>query len=175
MLTKRKTYLEDVYDIEMSCKICGEELVMTEQEGTWICPLEEEEHYLELNNVTICHSPNCTNIVISKSKVFTTIEEQYCNVLPLSRKEYYIQDGYGYYYDAMTCLEFIEKGIQKKRVKKGVILSCFECGGQLIIKETGYLMCEQCGTEIDKSTSLFLKPLYDPDITTETIKKIKLD
>ena len=145
---------------------------MTEQPGNWICP-SEEKHYFEINNVNICQSPNCPNVVISESKKFTKIEELYCDKI-FRDEEIYIHQGYGFVYDSMSCLEFVKRGILKKHEKEGISLCCFECNGELLLKEDGALICERCGTEIDKNTSLFLAPIYNPDIRNDEVKTFKL-
>lgn len=156
----------------MFCPICGEDLVMTTEPGHWTCNSGEDQ-YQEQNNVTICQSQNCHNTIFSSKGSFNSLEEKYCDSTS-GQKEIYIKDGLGVYYNEMTCLEFARKGIRKNKEDKGSHLTCIECNGEFRLKNDGYLICKGCGIEIDKNTSMFLSPIYDPYSNDSMIKKFKI-
>ena len=156
----------------MTCQVCGDELKMTNQPGLWVCS-SDEQHYSERNNITVCQSPSCPNFIYTETGTFNELTELYCDFLS-TLSELYIYDDYGCYYEETSCLEFASKGIRKKRVKKGIILTCIECDGQFVLNDNGHLVCRDCASEIDRNTSLFLRPIYDPSMENDTIKRIKL-
>ena len=70
MFQKQKYYYDYPEYPDFTCEVCGQDMVMIEQPGQWICD-SGEQHYQEKNNVTNCLSPNCPNQILSDSGSFT--------------------------------------------------------------------------------------------------------
>lgn len=171
MVIKHKKY--HVEPAEMFCPVCGEDLEMTAEPGKWVC-VSNENHYQELNNLSICESQNCNILIVSSNGKFCSLEERFCDNID-EEKEIYIHNGYGYYYDKLSCLELARKGILKTKVEKGIHLTCLECNGQFRLNEDGHLICKDCASEIESNISLYLGPIYsESSIENELVKKIKI-